>query len=377
MRVLLLSAYAAHSHRHWAGMLCSLLPDWQWRVLELPPRHFSWRVRGNALYWSLVERAALEAGHDLLVATSMVDLATLRGLVPSLAATPAVLYFHENQFVYPRGRHRHSPVDAQMTSIYSALAAQRILFNSRYNRDSFLAGCSGLLGRLPDRVPPGVVALLAEKSDVLPVPIEDSEDQPLQPWWPGSATQGGPDPLRLLWVGRFEHDKGGEGLRAILDRLETAGLDYELAVTGQQFRDAPAVFSGIRADYGSRLVQFGYLEDVVQYRGLLAAADIVLSTATHEFQGLAVLEAVSLGCHPVVPDRLAYTEIYPDHCRYASHPEDPGKEARSAVNLLVAVAGEISRGARAPDVSCYGRRNLAPRYERILRQCIVERDGQL
>ncbi|RLA57200.1 MAG: hypothetical protein DRQ65_02010, partial [Gammaproteobacteria bacterium] len=34
-----------------------------------------------------------------------------------------------------------SLLEAQMVSLYSALAADCILFNSTYNMDSFLAGC--------------------------------------------------------------------------------------------------------------------------------------------------------------------------------------------------------------------------------------------
>lgn len=110
MRVLLLSAYAAASHQHWQRSLLAMFPDWQWQVLTLPPRHFSWRIRGNPLYWALSERALLEGEYDLLVATSMVDLATLRGLVPGLARLPSLLYFHENQFEYPQRSGQHSLV---------------------------------------------------------------------------------------------------------------------------------------------------------------------------------------------------------------------------------------------------------------------------
>ena len=134
MKALLLSAYAAASHQHWAQTLQHMCPQWSWMLLELPPRHFSWRVRGNPLYWSQAERPLLEQGHDLLVATSMVDLATLRGLVPALARTPSLLYFHENQFAYPAGRSRHAPLEAQMVSLYSALAADQLAFNSAWNR---------------------------------------------------------------------------------------------------------------------------------------------------------------------------------------------------------------------------------------------------
>ena len=82
MKVLLLSAYAAHSHVYWQNSLQAMFGQWQWQVLSLPPRHLSWRARGNPLYWAMAERELLERGYDLLIATSMVDLATLRGLVP-------------------------------------------------------------------------------------------------------------------------------------------------------------------------------------------------------------------------------------------------------------------------------------------------------
>ena len=78
-RVLLLSAYDAESHRRWRKGLVKHLPDFDWTVLTLPPRFFSWRIRGNPLSWAFLERKTLEKEYDCLLATSMVDLAVLRG----------------------------------------------------------------------------------------------------------------------------------------------------------------------------------------------------------------------------------------------------------------------------------------------------------
>lgn len=363
MKVLLLSAYDAQSHRYWAQGLQEMMPDWEWQLLSLPPRHFSWRVRGNPLYWALEERELLEQPHDLLLATSMVDLATLRGLVPALASVPTALYFHENQFAYPQHRQQHSLLEAQMVSLYSALAADCILFNSAYNRDSFLQGCAALLKRLPDRVPAGVVSRLAQSAQVLPVPLRDGDCEAALPWWPGPAAASGRRPLRLLWSARQEHDKGGEGLLRILGRLEGQGLDYELALTGEQFRDSPPVFAQIQRDYAHRLVQFGYVEEPARFRGLQAAADMVLSTALHEFQGLAVMQAVAAGCVPVVPDRLAYQELYGAEYRYASSPEDPEQEAQAAVERILALA---AADRAAPSTEYYQAASLAARYRSLL-----------
>ena len=197
MRVLLLSAYAAQSHRYWQAGLQQMFPHWQWVELELPARHFSWRVRGNPLFWSVSERAVLESEFQIVIATSMVDLATLRGLVPSLSAIPSLLYFHENQFDFPQDRQQHSLLEAQMVSIYSAMAADRIAFNSVFNRDSFLQGCRALFARLPDFVPEGVVEALEDKSHVLPVPLLPAPDGAGVGW----PSRSGPDVIRILWKG--------------------------------------------------------------------------------------------------------------------------------------------------------------------------------
>ncbi len=369
MKVLLLSAYAAQSHRHWAASLQRLLADWDWEVLELPPRHFSWAVRGNPLYWSQARAETLARPRDLVVATSMVDLATLRGLVPRLAQVPAVLYFHENQFAYPPGRHRHGLLEAQMVSLYAALAACRLLFNSAYNRDSFLAGVDDLLRRLPDRVPAGVVQTLRARAAVLPVPCEIEALAAATEAWPGAPRRRVGDPLRLLWVGRFEHDKGVEALLAVARDLQHSGIDWELAVNGQQFRQVPDALDVLRREFGSRLVHVGYMPEEQRYHGLLRGADIVLSTALHEFQGLAVMEAVAAGCLPAVPDRLVYPELYPAGFRYAA---GEGEAAR----LILRLREQLRAGTLAPPpLAAFAPHALAPRYRAAL-AAAVRQDSQ-
>ncbi|HAC26289.1 MAG TPA: DUF3524 domain-containing protein, partial [Marinobacter hydrocarbonoclasticus] len=47
---------------------------------------FQWRIRGNPVSW--LHQPGLDESWDLVIATSMVDLATLRGLHPRIANTP-------------------------------------------------------------------------------------------------------------------------------------------------------------------------------------------------------------------------------------------------------------------------------------------------
>ena len=168
-QALLLSAYRAASHAAWADWLLASQPGFAWQRLELPGRHFRWRIRGNPLSWL---DALPQEPPALIVATSMVDLATLKGLHPRLAGVPTLYYFHENQFAYPRQAGQFDSVDPQMVQLYGALAADKVAFNSAFNREAFLEGVQALLDRLPDQLPAAVCERIRNKSTVCPVPIE-------------------------------------------------------------------------------------------------------------------------------------------------------------------------------------------------------------
>lgn len=56
--------------------------------------------------------------------------------------------------------------------------------------------------------------------------------------------------------------------------------------------------------------------DKQDYYKLLCDSKIVVSTALQETFGIAVAEAVVLGCIPLLPDRLAYRDIYPREYLY-------------------------------------------------------------
>ena len=113
----------------------------------------------------------------------------------------------------------------------------------------------------------------------------------------------------------------------------------------------------------------GFVEDLGQYRALLARADVVLSTALHDFQGLSILEATAAGCLPLVPDRLAYPEIFPPCCRYASYPEEPQREAEAAMVTLETMLGDPPPAqALEAGVAPFTLAALAPRYRGLLEE---------
>ncbi len=338
MRVLLLSAYEAASHKRWRTGLVQQLGDWDWTVLSLPPRFFSWRIHGNPMTWAFLERETLEQDYDLLLATSMTDVTTLRGLVPKLSQLPTVIYFHENQFVYPvRKELNREVLHFCMHNLYNGLSADRLLFNSHYNRSSFLEGARDLLRRLPDHVPKGLVELLSAKSEVVPVPLEDFFWDKVHQRPPIKDDQ----PFTLVWNHRWEYDKAPERFFQALQKLHDAGVSFQVHVVGQQFRQQPTCFAVAQESLCEHIVSWGFLPDAADYYKVLMSSDVAVSAALHEFQGLALLEAAVLGCIPLAPDRLAYQDWVPQEYLYPSFPEEGEAEVEVLFQELLKLSQQL------------------------------------
>ncbi len=349
-KVWLFSAYRADSHAAWADWLLASHPQFDWIKLELPGRHFAWRIRGNPLSW--LDALPAEPP-DLLLATSMVDLATLKGLQPRLARVPALYYFHENQFAYPLSDRQSHWLEPQMVQLYGGLAADRLLFNSAFNRDSYLQGVAELLAQMPDAVPAGIVERLKQKGILLPVPIESV---------PAAAER---DAQLVLWNHRWEHDKAPELFAEAMVQLAGEGIPFRLALLGKRPRRVPQALARLREAMPERIVADGRLP-FTEYRALLGRAGIAVSTARHEFQGLAMLEAASAGARPLVPDALCYPEQYPQLYRY---PEN------DCPALVARLRNWLTSGLPpAMDVSPWHADRLAPLWAEVLGETATPSD---
>ena len=82
---------------------------------------------------------------------------------------------------------------------------------------------------------------------------------------------------------------------------------------------------------------------------------MAVSTAVNEFFGLAMIEAAYCGAFPLVPDRLAYPELYPAGMRYGS------REALAA-RLRELVVQRPAPGQGRALASAYTIDALAPTY---------------
>jgi glycosyltransferase involved in cell wall biosynthesis len=329
LRILVLSPYHARSHGIWIDQLKDGFPDIDWQLATLPARSFHWRIRSNPLSLYLTDALSASPAPDLILATSMTDLATLKGLFHDrLGGVPSIVYFHENQFAYPLTPGATASVEPKMVNLYSALAADRVVFNSEYNRQSFLEGARRFLARMPDRLPGGELGRIADKSDVIPVPVRGC-------FFERRLAGVERDGVRLVWNHRWEYDKGPERLLAAVSRLVEQGTVFRLELAGERFQREPAAFGELMQRFGRYVHDHGYLNEA-DYGDFLAGGGYVISTAMHDFQGLAVLEAAAAGCVPVVPDRLAYPEWFGAAYRYPSR-EDPVADGRELGAKILAL----------------------------------------
>jgi glycosyltransferase involved in cell wall biosynthesis len=323
LRVLALEPYYGGSHRAVLDGLAQHV-DAEWTLLTLPARKWKWRMRGSAI--TMAEQARSMANEaaganraagsttgrpfDVVFASTFVNLAEFRGLADAgVASVPAIVYFHENQLVYPNRHNAEWDFQFPLTNITSALSAECCVFNTAWNRDRFCEEIPGFLREFPDHQPKGVADAIRAKSLVIAPPFERSAFDDLPP-------ARGPVP-RIVWPHRWEHDKDPDAFFSAVAQLAEEGLDFEVAVAGQAFRDVPDSILAAEAVLGSRLVHMGEPQSREAYAQLLASCDISVSTAASEFFGIAMIESAYAGCFPLVPDRLAYPELYPGEMRYA------------------------------------------------------------
>jgi glycosyltransferase involved in cell wall biosynthesis len=344
----------------------------RYRALTLPPRFWKWRMRGGAA-WFADQLARAPEPCDLILATSLLDLAGLRGLLPpALARKPLVLYMHENQLTYPLSPHEEFDFHFGYTNIASCLAADRVVFNSSFHRDLFLDSLPEYLGRMPEAVLPRMRERLAPRCTVLPVGLERApHDPPAEAVWRGSpcAAEAGPRwprgerPL-LVWNHRWEFDKRPEQFTSALLSLDDRGLDFDVVLLGDD-RHHEDLFAPLIARLGSRVRQAGFLDDRRQYQAWLERGDVVVSCADQEYFGIAVAEAVHAGCYPVLPRRQVYPSLYGSFCR-GPHFYETDDELVDLLDQLVRGdgAGHMCSLARDVDPFCWPQ--LAPRYDDLL-----------
>lgn len=334
--ILLLEPYYGGSHKAFLTGLIKLQDqlDCRFTLLSLPARKWKMRMQLAAPYFAeqILKRIEQGATFDSILTSTFLDVAVLRSLLATQGVSIRLaLYFHENQFSYPG--QVHDPGMFQFTSINftSALCADRLAFNSHYNRDTFLNGVRQYVKKAVDMDLGHLEEQIWQKSVILSPGIDFQQIDDLYDSYRLSEktaavqrTVERVEPVArkreqvIVWNHRWEHDKDPETFFQTLFALQDAEkYPFQLIVLGQHFHNQPEIFAQAKTVLHNRILHFGYVKSRQDYARLLMMGDYVVSTARHEFFGISVLEGVRAGCHPVVPDRLAYKEIFPQEYRYA------------------------------------------------------------
>ncbi|MCH1496521.1 MAG: DUF3524 domain-containing protein [Rubripirellula sp.] len=338
LHALAIDPYCGGSHQAFLDNI-GLISRHDWHFIRGDARFWKWRMRSYPL--SLVEEqltsfrdascrakeVQLRIPHGMMV-TSMLDLPAYRGLLASkandvqltpeerdhcqlLLRVPTAIYFHENQITYPISPHAKEDSHYGYTNILSAMVADEIWFNSEFHRTDFLTAARGFIRRMPDQRQAHPLECLEQKSYVIYPgfrpqsmvhPEKDQRQQPLR------ENRSSKNPICIGWVARWEYDKRPDQFLELLRIVSKQNIDFELVLLGDRAKSCETL-STIEKEFQKQVRYTGHANSTHQYHHYLNSLDVVVSTADHEYFGIAMCEAISAGAVPVLPARLSYPEL--------------------------------------------------------------------
>lgn len=310
MKFLFLESYFGGSHKDFALGLkghSSHGID----LLTLPDRYWRWRMRGAALLFHA--RIDDLSSYDGIVATDMINLADFMAMAgPN--PPPVMVYFHENQLGYPDNPGVPPEGQYGFMNITTALCADQVAFNSSFQMEQFLSGVERLLKTMPDLNPPWVGRAIRKKSLVLypgcRFPKNSFKSTQVKSGQIKSGQEEKLPPL-IIWNHRWEYDKRPERFFKALGEIKQRGIPFRLALLGEGVSKIPKAFLAAKEVFPREIVVFGHVDSKQEYFDWLSQGHVVVSCAIQENFGISVVEAVGMGCIPLLPKRLSYPEIMP------------------------------------------------------------------
>jgi len=265
-------------------------------------------MRGGAL---TLARMFNESGikPDCLLVTDMVDLSILLSLIKTERKPPVVLYMHENQLTYPWSETDPDPALGRdhhyaFINYTSCLAADAVVFNSHYHKESFLNALPGFLNMFPDHREERNIDVIQDKSTVMHLGLELKAFDKFK-------VESNALPKTILWNHRWEYDKDPESFFNALIQLSGEGFDFRLVVCGESSKRRPDIFDAAQTALASHIDHWGRADSFDEYATLLMKCDILPVTSKQDFFGISMVEATYCDVFPLLPKRLAFREHIP------------------------------------------------------------------
>jgi glycosyltransferase involved in cell wall biosynthesis len=182
------------------------------------------------------------------------------------------MYMHENQLTYPlpvdpstgpmRRQKGERDLHYAFVNYASMLAADRVVFNSRFHREAYLAALPIFLKHFPEHCELASVGEIAGKTEVLPVGVQ------VDIMKRGGTGPNLPNEPLILWNQRWEYDKNPDQFCRALIAVHDLGLSFRLALCGEAFERQPSAFISAMEKLEPHLVHVGYAEEDL-YHNLL------------------------------------------------------------------------------------------------------------
>ncbi|XP_015240202.1 PREDICTED: glycosyltransferase-like domain-containing protein 1 [Cyprinodon variegatus] len=276
--VLLVEAFYGGSHKQLIDLLKENIEGCS--VFTLPAKKWHWRARTAALYFSQTIPAC--STYRVLFSSSVLNLCELVALRPDLARLKKILYFHENQLVYPVRKDQERDFQYGYNQVLSCLVSDVVAFNSRFNMESFLSSIRSFMKKIPDHRPKDLDRLIRPKCVVLSYPVQFPDIRSLLP----------EQKLRRLCRSAEMPQSDHRIVTSPTDQQQTSWFGEVPDQSPSDPRSAPTAGQDPEC-----LDQVKPLHIVWPHRWL---------------------EAVHCGCFPLCPKALVYPEIFPDQYLYST-----------------------------------------------------------
>ncbi|RXM98649.1 Glycosyltransferase-like domain-containing protein 1 [Acipenser ruthenus] len=293
----------------------------------------------------------------VLFTSSVLNLAELAALRPDLATLKKILYFHENQLVYPVRKNQERDFQYGYNQVLSCLVADVVVFNSAFNMESFLTTIGTFMKLIPDYRPKDLEKIIRPKCQVLYFPINFPDvkrfftDDKHSYFSEKTVVEEARNPERCLsenenstLVKRLTKNSDSDQEPGSCKKISATCQEVPLNPPGtpqelnrkeesestvpyhEEDKEQPTfdpcgktdIFTEARKDLDACVSHWGYISSKEEYFKALCEADVVVSTAKHEFFGVAMLEAVHCGCYPLCPNALVYPEIFAAEYLYST-----------------------------------------------------------